>query len=483
MTIRQRLTLALGLMTLLLVLPGLYGLDRLEELRSLTSEQRQRHTTARVELGALRTAFSDYDRALRSFVAAPTPGARTSMQDALAEAERALARLEDAGYGGPAESTVRIVARMDSSTARIEALADSGRLDAATEAFRRARPLLTRARSSLTPVAEAVDRRSAEIARQARDISEDASATLWLALAAALALALAVGLRLGHDLARPVRRLRAAMGRVAEGELETPDDLPYGRQDEIGDLSRSFRTMTEQLSELHRLRAEFMGLATHKLKTPLNVVSGYADLLEEKLSGRLEPDQLELVEAIRDQVGVLSRDVGRLLELSRMESGRMELRTEPFRLQDLLRGVETSYRPTAQRRDIGFSVDSGPDDPVTLVADEERLRTDVLGNLLDNAFKFTQPGGRVAVRASVSEGTVVLTVEDDGLGIPSDDLPHIFEKYYQSDHSARSFGTGLGLAISRDVVRAHGGSIEAESEPGGGTLFRVEIPLEEGESV
>lgn len=480
MTIRQRLTATLGLLAVILVLPSVYGLERLEELRGLTSEQRERHTSARVALGTLRTAFSDYDQALRSFVAAPSPSSRVSMDEALADAEGALDRLREAGYGDRAGATGRPLTRIDSATSRIVSLADSGRMEAATEAFRRVRPLVAEARYSLAPTAAAVDRQTADIARDARDISEDATTTLVIAVAGALLLAVVVGLRLTRSLTRPIHGLRSAMERVAEGELETPDELPYDRKDEIGDLTRSFRVMTEKLSELQRMRAEFMGLASHKLKTPLNVVAGYADLLEEELSGRLEPSQQELVEAIQEQVGVLSRDVGRLLDLSRVESGRMDVRREPFRLGDMLRAVEASYRPTAERRDIDFAVEPGTHDGTTVVGDEERLRTNVLGNLLDNAFKFSQAGGRVELRGRVADGTLVLEVEDDGLGIPEDDLPHIFEKYYQSDRSARSLGTGLGLAISREVVEAHGGSIEADSRRDAGTLFRVVVPQPDG---
>jgi two-component system sensor histidine kinase GlrK len=480
-TIRQRLTATLGLLAVILVLPSVYGLERLEELRGLTSEQRERHTSARVALGTLRTAFSDYDHALRSYVAAPSPSSRTSMHEALAEADGALDRLREAGYGDRSDATARPLSRIDSATSRIEALADSGRVEAATEAFRRVRPLVDEARFTLGATAAAVDRRTAEIARDARDISEDATTTLVIAVAGALLLAVVVGLRLTRSLTRPIHGLRTAMGQVAEGELETPDDLPYDRKDEIGDLTRSFRTMTEKLSELQRLRGEFMGLASHKLKTPLNVVAGYADLLEEELSGRLEPSQQELVEAIQEQVGVLSRDVGRLLDLSRMESGRMDVRREPFRLADMLRAVEASYRPTAERRDIEFTVASGTNHDATVVGDEERLRRNVLGNLLDNALKFSQAGGRVELRGRLADGSLLLEVEDDGLGIPEDDLPHIFEKYYQSDRSARSLGTGLGLAISREVVEAHGGSIEAESRRDAGTLFRVVVPQPDGE--
>jgi signal transduction histidine kinase len=476
-TIRTRLLLAFVAVAVVLSLPGLYGLERLQELRRLASQQRERHASAWIAVGSLRTALSEFDKSQRSFVAAPGPEARSGVNRALEEAGLALDRLRAAGYGERADSTARLVSELESATRRIEALVDAGRFQAATDLFQTVKPDIRRARVSLNPVAVAVDRNSARVGRRTREISDAASNTLMLALAATVLLALLVSVALANSLTDPVRRLRTAVARVAEGRLEAPSDLPYGRPDEVGDLSRSFRSMTERLAELNRLRAEFVGIATHKLKTPLNVVSGYAELLEEELTERRGGEGLELVGAIQEQVGVLADDVGRLVELSRVEAGQVDVRLEPFHLRDMLQAVEGSHRPDARRRDVELRIEVADDAPDILVGDEERIRTEVLGNLLDNAFKFAQAGGRVELRASRDDGALLLEVEDDGLGIPPEDLPHIFETYYQSGRGARSLGTGLGLAITRQVVEAHDGTVDARSDPDQGAVFQVRLPL------
>lgn len=483
MTLRNRLLLAFAAVALILTLPGLYGLERLHELRRLASQQRERHASAWIALGSLRTALSEFDRSQRSFVAAPGPEARSAMKRALGDAGKALVRLREAGYGRRADSTARLVARLRGATREIESLVEANRFQAATERFEAVKLEIGRARGSLEKVALAVDRNSAWAGRRTRDISDAAGTTLILALAGTLVLALLVSVGLANSLTDPIRRLRTAVARVAEGKLEAPPDLPYDRPDEMGDLSRSFRSMTEKLAELNQLRAEFVGIASHKLKTPLNVVSGYAELLEEELAGRFGESELELVRAIQEQVDVLGGDIARLLDLSRVEAGQMDVEPGRFHLRDMLRAVESTFRPDAERHDVRLVVSVDEDVPDIVVGDEDRLRTEVLGNLLDNAFKFATAGGRVDVRVGGDGDELVLEVEDDGLGIPAEDLPHIFDEYYQSGRGARSLGTGLGLAIARKVVESHGGSVEAASHPPDGALFRVVIPLRPADEI
>lgn len=478
MTVRARLALTLGAVIVILVLPALYGLNRLHELRSLTSELRERHAPAWVALGELRTSLSEFDKAQRSFVAAPDSSSRRAMNRALDSARLALANLETAGYGEEARRTASLVEELRGASLEIEALVGAGEIGAATRRFQEVKPLFRRTLGSLGPVAETVDERSASVGRQARSISETASWTVLLSLVGAVVLALLLALWITGSLTRPLLRLRHAMANVARGEMEAPRDLPYGRSDEIGDLSRSFRVMTEKLAELNRLRAEFVGIATHKLKNPLNVLAGYAELLEEELASRLEPAHRETIDAMREQVEVLTRYIGRLLDVSRVESGELDVQPAPFHLRDMLRAVESSYRPAAERREVALQVEIAPDTPELVVGDEERLREEVMGNLLDNALKFTQAGGSVRVRAAAEDSRLTLEVQDEGLGIPEDDLPHIFDKFYQSARGARTLGTGLGLAITRQIVEAHGGRVEAESDPGEGALFRVLLPLE-----
>jgi signal transduction histidine kinase len=145
-------------------------------------------------------------------------------------------------------------------------------------------------------------------------------------------------------------------------------------------------------------------------------------------------------------------------------------------LPDLLRDVEGAFHALATQKQVGFRIDVDPALPSIVVLDPERIRHEVLGNLLSNAFKFTPTGGEVRVRAWSVETDVHIEVDDTGVGIPQDQIVHIFDKYYQVGADAKSQGAGLGLAIVKHVVEAHDGRITAESSPGQGTCFEIVLP-------
>jgi signal transduction histidine kinase len=235
--------------------------------------------------------------------------------------------------------------------------------------------------------------------------------------------------------------------------------------------------MTHRLAELDRMKAEFMSIATHELKTPINVISGYAELMAERVYGDLSDKQGEALVAIREQTRVLTQLVNQLLDISRLEAGGLRLHVRAVSVVDLFRRVERSFEGLAQRRNIAFSVEIDPSAPATIDADAERLSDQVLGNLISNALKFTPEGGRIAVRVWMDGDALQIEVEDTGTGIPPDKLPYIFDKFYQVGDQARSKGAGLGLAIAHEVVEAHGGTIRAESEVGGGTRFHIALPV------
>src|SRR5690606_16548630 len=198
-------------------------------------------------------------------------------------------------------------------------------------------------------------------------------------------------------LTHPLDRLRRAMSRVADGTFEAPADLPYDRTDEVGDLSRSFRTMTVRLAELERLKAEFVGSASHDLKTPISIITGYAELIHDELAGPLHKRHRELLRSLSEQSEVLQHRVDQLLELSRMEAGRIRLGLEEINVRHFAGEVLRSFQAPARMRDIRFDVQVHENAPPFLIGDPDVLRTDVMGNLLDNALKFTPPGGEVRV--------------------------------------------------------------------------------------
>ena len=477
MTIRARLVLTIAGVALLAALPGMYAARRLGELRDIARDLRREHTTAFVALGRLQTNLSELDRFQRSYVAATDPFMRDRMYEALASAVRQVETLEQHGYAGAIRNTREQLAEISTETRAVDQLITSGASEAATTRFETVKTQLARAQDSLGPVAETIDQESRRALRNAEVISVTATSTVLLALLASLAIAVLLGLWSLHGLVRPVRRLRGAMATVAGGSFVAPADLPYTRSDEIGDLARSFQLMTQQLAELDRLKAEFISMASHDLKTPINVVSGYAELMKEGIFGELNQKQLEVLQSIEEQMRVLTRLVTQILDISRMEAGGFRIEVTEVVLADLFDAVKRTFEALARQKGISYSVELDESLPRTVAVDPDRLRNEVLGNLLSNAFKFTPSGGSVRVKAGGDAENLQIEVADTGVGIPPDQVENIFTKYYQVGSHARAVGTGLGLAIAREVVEAHGGTIRATSEPDRGSTFSITLPI------
>src|SRR5690606_14158833 len=173
----------------------------------------------------------------------------------------------------------------------------------------------------------------------------------------------------------------------------------------------------------------------------------------------------------------LAQLVNELLDVSGLEAGGMRLQIEPLSIRELIDSEQRAFDVLCRQKSIDLETYISPDLPVTVPGVVSRLRDQVLGNLMSNAVKFTPEGGSIRLNARRARaGFMVIEVADSGPGIPDDQRPHIFDKYYQVGEQARSTGAGLGLAIAHDVVEAHGGRIEVESEVGKGTLFRVWLP-------
>jgi signal transduction histidine kinase len=288
---------------------------------------------------------------------------------------------------------------------------------------------------------------------------------------------LVIALRLTRFISRPVKLLEEGMQAVADGDLSHELGLSPNRGDEFGRLAASYDTMARQLSELERLRAEFVGVASHELKTPINVILGYLELLQEGIYGEPTPKQREILATLTKQANTLTRLVKRLLDISRFEASGGKLDIRRVDLKRLLTALEDSFSVLAMQREIQFTVNHGEGLPASVMWDEDRIN-EVLGNLISNAFKFTPRGGKVSLAVMPDDARVKITVKDTGAGISADQLPHIFDKFYQANNQAQAAtkGTGLGLAIAKEIVEAHGGQISVESEVGKGTMFVVTIP-------
>jgi signal transduction histidine kinase len=471
MRVRTRLMLAVVFSTFLLAGAGLYGVTRLIEVREIAYALRGSHAEAYLAVGRLQARLTEVDRFLRGYVITADPQHRARVRRAMGEARVEWARLGTAGYG-QVLSDPRWLEKLTDAIKSVEELVAEGLADEATAALDDVIPLLDAGNPALAGAAGAIDSASAASVEDAQRISVAATRTMLLAVLFSLGIALGLGLRMTGAVTAPLGRLRDAMARVAGGEFVTPPDLPYRRGDEIGDLARSFRFMSAQLAELDRLKTELISVIGHDLKTPLNLISGYTELVEEGWYGEMTPEQREMLVSIREQTRLLGRLVNQLTNLSRLESGTFRLQLRPVAPKELRDGLRRAFSVMARQREIDFKVELARSAPAVVEADEEVLYNEVFYNLLSNAFKFTSARGKVVVRFEGGPNELRITVRDTGEGIPPQELPFIFDKFYRVSGNARSEGAGLGLAIVRQVVEAHGGWIRAESEPGDGDAGR-----------
>lgn len=475
MKVRDRLILVFLVVMALLALPSVYALLRFGELRELAVENRVRHAEAVVALGDVQTAVSEVDRLVRSFVATPSPRLQASLSAALAELTTAAREVGEAGYARETEALVPAVDTLMAAVVGVQQMVTDGELERATDRALSLGPGVAEVRRRVGEAATALDRRAERDFIRADAISRAGRDAVLFATVAALGLALLLAAWTTGALAGPLERLRRAMAEVTEGELEAPDDLPYGRRDEIGALATSFRTMTRRLAELDRLKVEFMGMASHEMQTPVNVIRGYTELIEEELAPELTDDQRDILRRIAEQTGTMSRLARRLMDISRLEAGTLGMEKEPVRVQDLLTGIERRYEILAREKGIDLQVGVLPGAPREVVVDVDLVRDEVLGNLVSNALRFTPRDGVIRVQAAGQDGGLVVEVADTGPGIPEEHRAHVFERYYRAERS-RGLGTGLGLAICRRIAEAHGGWVRLVDTDAGGATFHVFLP-------
>ena len=229
---------------------------------------------------------------------------------------------------------------------------------------------------------------------------------------------------------------------------------------------------------LDRLKSDWVATVSHELKTPLTSVRLAVHVLLEELVGPLEVKQVELLLEARENTERLLKLIEHLLALARLEEGREPLDLRPTDPAALLRAAAETAAARAEDRRIALTVTAAPDLPAVAV-DATRFGQ-ALSNLVENALTYTEPGGSVTLTAEASPGGVTLTVADTGVGIPSADLPHVFDRFFRVAGRAQPLGTGLGLAIVHEVVAAHGGAVTCASTPGVGTTFTITLPATPG---
>jgi signal transduction histidine kinase/CheY-like chemotaxis protein len=297
--------------------------------------------------------------------------------------------------------------------------------------------------------------------------------------AASIALALLLGVMLSWALVGPIKTMRARLAAIASGDFSGHVEVP--NRDELGDLAADLNRMNDELGRLYRdlentsrHKSEFLANISHELRTPLNAVIGFSEVLGDRLVGDLNKKQAAYVADIHASGRHLLTLINDILDLSKIEAGRMELRITHVALADLLQHALALLGDRATRQGIRLSLEVGPN--AGDIEADERMVKQVLFNLLSNGLKFTPRGGHVHVSARSAGDDLVVSVRDDGIGIAHEDQSRIFEEFVQVRTPRSQEGTGLGLALSRRLVELHGGHLWVESIPGRGSTFTFSLP-------
>lgn len=271
-------------------------------------------------------------------------------------------------------------------------------------------------------------------------------------------------------ISNPLSNIMDASEAVSQGDLSVR--VPEGRPGEFGRLAAAFNHMVSELEQTDQTRRGLAADVAHELNTPLHIIQGYLEGILDKV---YEPDQ-ETINTMLEETHLMARLVEDLRTLSLAEAGVLPLEMRQVNLAELLEDIRTTF--SGQTEAAGVELHTEVNADLTLAADPDRLNQ-VLINLTANALRYTPQGGQITITASQSSDGIQIEVTDTGQGIDPQHLPHIFERFYRADKSrthADGSGHGLGLPIARQLIRAHGGDITVQSQPGQGTTFTIMLP-------
>lgn len=283
-----------------------------------------------------------------------------------------------------------------------------------------------------------------------------------------------VSIFLANSIVKPLREVTKVAEKMADGQFKVRSYVKI--DDEIKRLSDTLNYMAEEIIKKEQIKIDFISSVSHELRTPLTAIKGWAITLksDDYRDEQLLNDGLEIIEKESDRLTQMVED---LLDFSRFVSGRIILQKEEFDITKTIEMIGKQSSPRARSNNINFVVDNNPE-PILIIGDENRIKQ-VLINLLDNAFKFTNENGIVRLSVIKESDQLILEVEDNGIGIPEEDLPNIVEKFYKGKHSKSH--SGIGLSICDEIVKLHDGKISFESEVNKGTMIKVSLPIRESD--
>lgn len=346
--------------------------------------------------------------------------------------------------------------------------------------------------TKIVPLADSLERLTNEMVNRAEadiETKDDESkraymTSRWVVIGFAvgsIGLAILLGYVVSSSLVGPVMLMDERFRQIASGDFSKQVNVP--NRDELGTLANNLNKMNNELSLLYlqletanRHKSEFLAQMSHELRTPLNAIIGFSQMLEKRVFGGLNEKQMEYVQDIHTSGRHLLSLINDILDLAKVEAGRMDLNLSQFDVPSTLEGTLTLVKEKAAGHNITLTLDV--DRQLDTFIGDQRKFKQILLNLLSNAMKFTPDGGRVSVSAKRKDGNMEVSVSDTGFGIAAENQAAIFEEFRQvSDGKAeKSEGTGLGLAITKKFVELHGGRIWVESSPGKGSTFTFSLP-------
>lgn len=291
----------------------------------------------------------------------------------------------------------------------------------------------------------------------------------WLITVGALLVALCVALFITGTIVRPIRTLIRGTENIARGVFGR---IEVSSRDEVAWLADAVNAMSNKLKQINDLKTEMMHHISHELRTPLQTMLSAQYLLLDQKRGTLTPDQVRLVMSIKEGIRKLTHFSNQFLDIQKIEHGSMEYHLKRSNIVHIITPLVEDTQLIASQKEVMVNYVSERDLP-DMMLDAEKI-SQVVSNLLSNAIKYTETGGTITVRVSNSKKGVKVSVSDTGVGIPKDDLPRIFTKFYQARNAKK--GTGIGLALVKALVEGHKGRVYVESELGKRTTFTIELP-------